>query len=305
MNIVAATRATLIPDIQGSIIGALSSGGTLTKVGYQPYGENPSLTSGTFNYTAQRFDAETAGSVAQPSGLYYYRARMYSPTWRRFLQPDPSGYAAGPNIFAYTNNDPLNLTDPSGQFANVVVNGSQVTVQLPVQFAGAGATPDRISAVTAAIQQQWSVAFPAGYNVTTTVVAPSAGTPQSQINTITILDKPGVSVTNAVGGNQTTLYTSYPGLAPYSTTDFANTGAHEAGHLLGDNDYYTMTGSNSSVAMPGYENDLMGTIRGSVDQRNVDAILGCAASNCYSPATGTNPNAPPNGVDNSSGEDGK
>jgi hypothetical protein len=50
----------------------------------------------------------------QPSGLYYYRARMYSPTWGRFLQPDPIGYAGGANLYAYVNNDPVNNTDPQG-----------------------------------------------------------------------------------------------------------------------------------------------------------------------------------------------
>ena len=115
MNIALGTRTTMIPDIQGSIIGTLDSRGLLSKTGYQPHGENPSLTSGTFRYTAQRFDPETAGSAAQPSGLYYYRARHYSPTWGRFLQPDPISYLAGANIYAYVGNDPLNNIDASGQ----------------------------------------------------------------------------------------------------------------------------------------------------------------------------------------------
>jgi hypothetical protein len=40
MNVAAGTRATLIPDIQSSVIGALASGGTLIKTGYQSFGEN-------------------------------------------------------------------------------------------------------------------------------------------------------------------------------------------------------------------------------------------------------------------------
>ena len=92
MNVAAATRATLIPDSQGSIVASLdASSGALTKFGYQTYGENPSLTAGSFQYTARRFDPETAGSTAQPSGLYYYRSRMYSPAWGRFPQPDAVG----------------------------------------------------------------------------------------------------------------------------------------------------------------------------------------------------------------------
>jgi RHS repeat-associated protein len=114
MNIAAGTRATLIPDVIGSTVGSLDSGGTLIKFGYQTFGENPSLTSGGYRYTGRRLDPETLASASQPSGLYYYRARTYSPTWGRFLQPDPSGYPAGPNLYAYVNNDPLNNVDPSG-----------------------------------------------------------------------------------------------------------------------------------------------------------------------------------------------
>jgi RHS repeat-associated protein len=107
MNVVANTRATFIPDIQGSTIGTLdSSSGTLSKQGYLPYGASTS-TAGSFAYTAQRIDPET-------NGLYYYRARTYRPTWRRFMQPDPIGYAGGSNLYGYVGNDPLNRADPPG-----------------------------------------------------------------------------------------------------------------------------------------------------------------------------------------------
>ena len=106
-NAAAGTRTTFIPDIQGSIVATLdSSTGALTKAGYLPYGTSPA-TPITFGYTGQRIDPET-------NGLYYYRARHYSPAWGRFMQPDPIGYTGGANLYAYVNNDPLNFTDPSG-----------------------------------------------------------------------------------------------------------------------------------------------------------------------------------------------
>ena len=108
------TRTGLIPDIQGSVIGELSSSGTLTKTAYLPYGENDAPPGTGQRYTARRLDPETAGSTAQPSGLYYYRARTYSPAWGRFLQPDPIGLNGGNNLYAYVLNDPLNAVDPSG-----------------------------------------------------------------------------------------------------------------------------------------------------------------------------------------------
>jgi RHS repeat-associated protein len=104
--VVAGTRAALIPDIQGSVIASLDSGsGSLSKIGYLPYGKSAS--SGPFGFTGQRIDLET-------NGLYYYRARHYSPAWGRFLQVDPIGTQGGINLYAYVGNDPLNFTDPNG-----------------------------------------------------------------------------------------------------------------------------------------------------------------------------------------------
>ena len=102
------------------IIASLDSGGTLTKVAYQAFGESATaVASGPGpRYTARRLDPETATGSAQPNGLYYYRARTYSPTWGRFLQPDPIGPAGGINLYAYVRNDPLNLVDPSGLAAD-------------------------------------------------------------------------------------------------------------------------------------------------------------------------------------------
>jgi RHS repeat-associated protein len=106
-NVAAGTRAALIPDIQGSVIASLDSGsGTLSKIGYLPYGKSASATA-PFGYTAQRIDLET-------NGLYYYRARHYSPAWGRFLQADPIGYQGGIHLYAYVGNDPLNRLDPFG-----------------------------------------------------------------------------------------------------------------------------------------------------------------------------------------------
>jgi RHS repeat-associated protein len=122
-NVVAATRAAFIPDIQGSIIASLdSSSGTLSKIGYLPYGRSAGV--GPFGFTGQRIDPET-------NGLYYYRARHYSPAWGRFMQPDPIGYGGGINPYAYVNNDPLNRLDPFGLSPDSPSTTSASTIALP------------------------------------------------------------------------------------------------------------------------------------------------------------------------------
>ena len=108
----ATTRATYVPDIQGSIVASLdAASGALTKAGFQPFGESQS-TAGSFRYTGARIDAET-------NGLYDFRARIYSPALGRFMQTDPIGTAGGVNLHAYVNNDLLNSIDPYGRCDNV------------------------------------------------------------------------------------------------------------------------------------------------------------------------------------------
>lgn len=97
---------------QGSVIATTSADGSAVEVlAYDEYGnltsQPPAQTTGeVFRYTGRRFDAE--------SSLYYYRARYYAPEVGRFLQADPVGYRAGPNLYEYAGSDPLNKNDPSG-----------------------------------------------------------------------------------------------------------------------------------------------------------------------------------------------
>jgi RHS repeat-associated protein len=84
---------------------------------YDPYGavtitvggtpQSSDLLGNPWTYTGRFHDEET--------GLYYYRARYYSPERGRFLERDPAGYAAMANLYEYANSLPTNETDPSGR----------------------------------------------------------------------------------------------------------------------------------------------------------------------------------------------
>ena len=67
-----------------------------------------------FAFTGREYDEET--------GLYYYRARYYSPSLGRFLQVDPHpGELESPITFnskyIYAHNNPTNLVDPTGKWS--------------------------------------------------------------------------------------------------------------------------------------------------------------------------------------------
>jgi RHS repeat-associated protein len=101
------SKTWLYADHQGSIAATANSAGTSTATySYGPYGEPNAISGIRFRYTGQYF--------LQEIGLYYYKARFYSPALGRFLQTDPVGYQSDLNLYAYVGNDPVNLTDPTG-----------------------------------------------------------------------------------------------------------------------------------------------------------------------------------------------
>jgi RHS repeat-associated protein len=76
---------------------------------YDPYGQ-VTQTVGTLSS-----DLQYAGYYFHaPSGLNLTTFRAYSPTLGRWINRDPIEERGGVNLYAYVENDPVDLTDPSG-----------------------------------------------------------------------------------------------------------------------------------------------------------------------------------------------
>jgi len=76
---------------------------------YQPFGEaniTVSTVLSNFRLPGQYYDQET--------GLHYNYFRYYNPQTGRYVTTDPIGLAGGINLFAYVQNNPINIVDAFG-----------------------------------------------------------------------------------------------------------------------------------------------------------------------------------------------
>ena len=101
-----------LTDNLGSTVTLTNSAGAIsTSYSYEPYG-NTTATGTTSSNALQYTGRENDGD-----GLYYYRARYYSPTYGRFISEDPIRLLGGTNLYGYADGNPIDYYDPTGQFA--------------------------------------------------------------------------------------------------------------------------------------------------------------------------------------------
>ena len=98
-----------LTDAMGSTLALADSSGAInTSYTYEPFG-NTSV--GGSNANPYQF----TGRENDGTGLYFYRARYYSPTFQRFISQDPLGLASRAlNLYVYASNNPVLLADPLG-----------------------------------------------------------------------------------------------------------------------------------------------------------------------------------------------
>ncbi len=106
-------------DSRGSTIALTDAAGQLTSAyAYDPFGNLRAangLTDDQFRYLGRH------GVMDEDNGLYYIRARYYSPSHGRFITKDPmtgtDGDSQGLNRYIYALNNPLVRIDPSGYYS--------------------------------------------------------------------------------------------------------------------------------------------------------------------------------------------
>jgi len=151
-----------LADALGSIIALADENGAVkTRYNYSPFGiteETGEASDNPFKFTGREDDG---------TGLYYYRARYYSPQMGRFVSEDPIEFGGGINFYVYTRNSPLNWIDPLGLY-----DDEEVHCALTKQWAqDAGFTEDEAEIIARANQgldNNWSTSplnYPEGTNL--------------------------------------------------------------------------------------------------------------------------------------------
>lgn len=105
-------RYNAVTDYQGSVLALVDTTGTVAATyTYKPYGS--STASGA---AASANNLRYLGQYQLQRGELLLGYRYHNPGWGRFTQPDPTGQERNP--YAYGQNDPINNSDPTGDYSD-------------------------------------------------------------------------------------------------------------------------------------------------------------------------------------------
>ena len=115
-------RSYFLTDGLGSTLALTSTTGAIqNQYSYDPYGNATQSGSGFTN------PYQYTGREADTAGLYYYRARYYSPMMAGFISEDPARFAGGQlSFYAGFGGDPIMYRDPQGRELGLAIIGGAI-----------------------------------------------------------------------------------------------------------------------------------------------------------------------------------
>ncbi|HEX2058445.1 MAG TPA: RHS repeat-associated core domain-containing protein [Actinomycetota bacterium] len=134
----------VVTDQIGSVrlVVDTATGEVVQRLDYDPFGRvlqdtNPGFQ--PFGFAGGLYDPAT--------GLVRFGARDYDAEAGRFTAKDPLGFGGGDtNLYAYVTNDPVNLVDPSGEFAFIpILLGAWAVIEIGLSIADALSTASTLA----------------------------------------------------------------------------------------------------------------------------------------------------------------
>ena len=275
------------PDHLGSSSYIINLDGEVSQhIEYVPLGEvfieeHNNTWNTPYLFNAKELDEET--------GLYYYDARYYEPRISLWITTDTEEekYPMS-TTYCFVNNNPIREIDPDGRDGYIVIKGIKITITANVYLYGAGATKSVANQMQKNVNAKWSKssfsaksAYGTSFNVSVKIkillynnqektdpfIIPESWNPFNRDNFI----KVGTNVERSYvdGGDEGQWRSQGRNGKTLAEDDSA---PHEVGHILGLADRYKDI-DGISIPDAGWENNIMGSPDGKVEQRNINGIL--------------------------------
>jgi RHS repeat-associated protein len=256
---------------------------------YSPFGveldgRTVSLDGYRFGYQGSEKDNEFKGE----GNSYTTEFRQLDPRLGRWFSIDPVAKKYPfQSPYVSVDNNPLYLADSKGDDGIVKIKGNTITVSSVIYIYGDGATKESAEFIKKQIMNEWNrkdwkytdengKVYNVKFNVSVYLydgkekADPSfilgAWDPESRNNYIEVLADPKAKHRSFVRGGD-------EGKWSYGSIKKLLVAAHEFGHILGLPDRYKDGKDGYSVADKGWESNLMGTLSGKVEQRDINRLV--------------------------------